>query len=225
MTPPHPLPLVHLARHGETEWSRSGRHTGRTDVPLTTAGEAAARALADRLRGTAFARVLSSPLERARRTCALAGFAGAAEIDPDLAEWDYGLYEGRTTADIRVGRPDWDLFRDGAPGGETPDDVADRADRVVGRVRAAGGTVLLFSSGHFLRVLAARWCGLGVTLARHLLLDTGAVSVLGYAHNQPDEPAVVAWNQTPLPPSGQREPSPDLDRASSEQRCGRGGGG
>lgn len=195
MNAPRPLPFVYLARHGETEWSRAGQHTGRTDLPLTPAGEAAARTLADRLRGVAFAGVFTSPLQRARRTCELAGFA-AAEIDPDLMEWDYGRYEGRTTADIKSESPDWDLFREGAPGGESPADIAARADRVVTRVRAAAGPVLLFSSGHFLRVLAARWCGLDVTFARHLLLDTASVSVLGYAHNQPDEPAVKVWNRT-----------------------------
>jgi broad specificity phosphatase PhoE len=189
-----PLPVVYLARHGETEWSRSGRHTGRTDVPLTPMGEAAARTLADRLRGVAFARVFTSPLIRARRTCDLAGFTG--DIDPDLMEWDYGRYEGRTTADIKVEAPEWDLFTQGVPGGETPADIAARADRVVAKVRAETGPVLLFSSGHFLRVLAARWCGLGVTFARHLLLDTASVSVLGYAHNRPDEPAVKTWNRT-----------------------------
>jgi probable phosphoglycerate mutase len=190
-----PLPIVYLARHGETEWSRSGRHTGRTDLPLTPSGEAAARTLADRLRGVTFVRVLTSPLARARRTCELAGFP-AAEIDPDLMEWDYGRYEGRTTADIKAEAPDWDLFIQGVPGGESPPDVAARADRVVARVRAATGPVLLFSSGHFLRVLAARWCGLSVTFARHLLLDTASVSVLGYAHNRADEPAVKSWNRT-----------------------------
>ena len=188
------LPVVYLARHGETEWSRAGRHTGRTDLPLTPAGEAAARTLADRLRGVAFARVFTSPLIRARRTGELAGFT--ADVDPDLLEWDYGGYEGRTTADIKADAPDWDLFIQGAPDGETPADVAARADRVVAKVRAAAGPVLLFSSGHFLRVLAARWCGLGVTVARHLLLDTASVSVLGYAHNHPGEPAVKSWNRT-----------------------------
>ena len=188
-----PLPVVYLARHGETEWSKSGRHTGRTDLPLTPTGEAAARSLADRLRGVAFARVFNSPLVRARRTCELAGFM--ADIDPDLMEWDYGRYEGRTTADIKAEAPDWDLFVQGVPGGESPADIATRADRVVARVRAAAGPVLLFSSGHFLRVFAARWCGQDVSFARFLLLDTASVSILGYAHNHPDEPAVKSWNR------------------------------
>ena len=189
-----PLPIAYLARHGETEWSRFGRHTGRTDLPLTPTGEADARTLANRLRGVTFARVLTSPLARARRTCELAGFT--ADIDPDLMEWDYGRYEGRTTADIKTEVPDWDLFVQGVPGGETPADISARADRVVAKVRAETGPVLIFSSGHFLRVFAARWCGLGVTFARHLLLDTASLSVLGYAHNQLDEPAVKTWNQT-----------------------------
>lgn len=189
-----PLPVVYLARHGETEWSRSGQHTGRTDLPLTPVGEAAARTLADRLRGAAFARVLTSPLARARRTCELAGFT--ADIDPDLTEWDYGQYEGRTTADIKTEVPDWDLFIQGVPGGESPAGIAARADRMVAKVRAETGPMLLFSSGHFLRVFAARWCGLDVTFARHLLLDTASVSVLGYAHNHPDEPAIKSWNRT-----------------------------
>ena len=189
-----PLPVVTLVRHGQTEWSAAGRHTGRTDLPLTAAGEAAARTLTDRLRGEAFARVFTSPLKRARRTCELAGFT--ADIDPDLVEWDYGRYEGRTTADIKAEAPDWDLFTQGVPGGETPADIAARADQVVAKVRAETGPVLLFSSAHFLRVFAARWCGLGVTFARHLLLDTASISILGYAHNQPDEPAIKSWNRT-----------------------------
>ena len=154
------LPVIHLARHGETAWSLSGQHTGRTDLPLTERGERNARALGERLRGLAFAKVFTSPLNRAVRTCELAGFGAVAEIDPDLVEWDYGQYEGRRTAEIHAERPDWQLFRDGCPGGESPDQIGARADRVVGRVRAVKGNVLVFSSGHFLRVLAARWLGL-----------------------------------------------------------------
>ena len=144
------LPILHLARHGETAWSLSGQHTGRTDLPLTERGERNARALGERLRGLACARVFTSPLRRAARTCELAGFGAAAEIDPDLVEWDYGQYEGRRTAEIHAERPDWQLFRDGCPGGESPDQVGARADRVVARVRAVEGDVLVFSSGHFL---------------------------------------------------------------------------
>ena len=189
------LPLLYLARHGETAWSKSGQHTGRTDLPLTAAGEVAARALGERLKGIDFLRVLTSPLQRAKYTAVLAGY-GDAEIDPDLVEWDYGQYDGRTTVDIKNEAPHWDLFTGGAPGGETPAQIAVRADRVVGQVRACPGAVLVFSSAHFLRVLTARWCGLDVGFARYLLLETGSVSVLGYAHNRLDEPAIKQWNHT-----------------------------
>ena len=185
---------AHLARHGETEWSRSGRHTGRTDLPLTPAGEDAARRLGERLRGRAFALVLSSPLIRAWNTCELAGFGGAAERDADLMEWDYGTYDGRTTADIKAENPAWDLFRDGCPEGESAASVASRADRVIARLRSAGGPTLVFSSAHLLRVLAARWCGQEPSFSRFLLLDTGSLSVLGYAHNSRREPAIQVWN-------------------------------
>ncbi len=187
-------PLAYLVRHGETEWSRSGQHTGLTDLPLTPNGEATARQLGDRLRGMSFAVVLGSPLLRAWRTCELAGFGEVAERDADLLEWDYGRYEGRTTDDIKAENPDWDLYRNGCPDGESPAAVAARADRIAARIRAADGTVLLFSSGHFLRVLAARWCGLDVTVARHLLLNTGTVSVLACDHDNPREPAIKTWN-------------------------------
>jgi len=186
-----PLPLIQLARHGETAWSLSGQHTGRTDIPLTARGEQAAVRLGERLRAGSYARVYTSPLERARRTCELAGFDG--EVDPDLAEWDYGEYEGLTTPEIRARRPGWELFRDGCPGGETAADVAARADRVIARLRAAGGDVLVFSSGHILRVLAARWCGAEPAFGRVLYLATAAVCTLGYDHN-PDEPVVRLWN-------------------------------
>jgi broad specificity phosphatase PhoE len=189
------LPVVYLARHGETAWSLSGQHTGRTDLPLTERGERNARALGERLRGMTFAKVLTSPLQRAVRTCELAGFGAVAEIDPDLVEWDYGEYEGRRTAEIHSERPDWQLFRDGCPGGESPDQIGARADRVVGRVRAVKGDVLVFSSGHFLRVLAARWLGLDAAGGRYLLLSTASLSALGYEHHQA-EPAIRLWNET-----------------------------
>jgi probable phosphoglycerate mutase len=189
------LPVVYLARHGETAWSLSGQHTGRTDLPLTERGERNARALGERLRGMTFAKVLTSPLQRAVRTCELAGFGAVAEIDPDLVEWDYGEYEGRRTAEIHSERPDWQLFRDGGPGGESPDQIGARADRVVGRVRAVKGDVLVFSSGHFLRVLAARWLGLDAAGGRYLLLSTASLSALGYEHHQA-EPAIRLWNET-----------------------------
>jgi broad specificity phosphatase PhoE len=187
------LPMLYLARHGETAWSKTGQHTGRTDLPLTPDGEAAARSLTERLKGISFAKVYTSPLIRARHTAELAGY-GSAEPDPDLLEWDYGQYEGLTTLQIKKTAPHWDLFTQGVPGGETPQQIATRADRVVARARASTGAVLVFSSAHFLRVLTARWCGLDVGFARHLLLDTGSLSILGYAHNRLDEPAIKQWN-------------------------------
>jgi probable phosphoglycerate mutase len=188
-----PLPKVYLARHGETAWTLSGQHTGLTDIPLTERGEANARRLGKRLKGVRFARVFTSPLARAVRTCELAGFGPVAVVDPDLVEWNYGDYEGRRTADVRKERPGWDLFRDGCPGGETADAVGARADRVIARLRAAGGDVLVFSHGHFLRVLAARWVGGPAALARHFLLSTAALSILGYEHT-PEEPVLRLWN-------------------------------
>jgi probable phosphoglycerate mutase len=189
------LPVAYLARHGETAWSLSGQHTGRTDLPLTERGERNARALGERLRGLEFAKVLTSPLRRAVRTCELAGFGLMAEIDSDLVEWDYGQYEGRRTAEIHAERPDWQLFRDGCPGGESPNQVGARADRLVGRVRAIKGDVLVFSSGHFLRALAARWLGLDAAGGRYLLLSTASLSALSYEHNLA-QPAIRLWNET-----------------------------
>jgi broad specificity phosphatase PhoE len=189
------LPIAYLARHGETAWSLSGRHTGLTDIPLTERGERNALGLGDRLRAIAFTKVFSSPLSRAVRTCELAGFRPIAAIDHDLVEWDYGDYEGQTTQQIRIGRPDWRLFHDGAPGGESPDQVGERADRVVSRVRAVEGNALIFSSGHFLRVLAARWLGLEPAAGRLFLLDTASLSALGYEHSLA-EPLIRFWNDT-----------------------------
>jgi probable phosphoglycerate mutase len=188
------LPIVYLARHGETAWSLSGQHTGRTDLPLTARGEENARRLGERLRGLALARVLTSPLKRAAATCALAGFGTAAAIDDDLREWDYGGYEGRRTAEIRAERPGWQIFRDGCPGGESPDEIGRRADRVVSRVRTVSGNVLLFSSGHFLRVLAARWLGLAPEAGRYLLLRTASLNALGYEHDR-SEPVIRLWDE------------------------------
>jgi len=192
---PHALPLVCLARHGETAWSLSGQHTGLTDIPLTERGERDARRLGDRLHDRRFAMVLTSPLQRAARTCALAGFGAVAEIDADLVEWNYGQYEGRRSAEILADRPDWQLFRDGCPGGESPAQVGARADRVVQRVRAVEGDVLLFSSAHFLRVLAARWLGLEPGAGRGFLLDTASLSVLGYERTRA-RPVIRLWNDT-----------------------------
>ncbi len=192
---PEALPLLYLGRHGETEWSLSGQHTGRTDLPLTENGERQAQALGERLGGVAFAAVLTSPSQRAVRTAMLAGFGAAAAVDPDLAEWDYGAYEGRRTAEILKERPDWQLFRDGAPGGESPDEIGARADRVVARIRAAHGNVLVVSSAHISRVLAARWLGLPASGGRYLVLGTASLSILGYEHNIA-EPVIRLWNDT-----------------------------
>ena len=190
------LPIVFLARHGETAWSLSGQHTGLTDIPLTPRGEDDARALGERLRGMTFPRVFTSPLERARRTCELAGFFAQASMDPDLVEWNYGDYEGRTSKEIHAQRPGWSLFRDGCPGGESPDEVAGRADRVVARLRAVEGDVLVFSSGHFLRMLGARWLGLEPVWGRCFFLGTGSLSQLSYEHTVA-EPVIRLWNEAP----------------------------
>ena len=187
--------IIYLARHGETAWSLSGQHTGLTDLPLTPRGECNARRLGKRLAGLEFAKVFTSPLQRASRTCELAGFGPRAEVDRELVEWHYGEYEGLRTADIHVKRPGWEPFRDGFPGGESFDQVGARADRVVERVRSVDGAVLLFSSGHFLRILAARWLGLEPKGARYFLLGTASLSTLTYEHN-PSEPAIGLWNDT-----------------------------
>jgi probable phosphoglycerate mutase len=189
------LPVVYLARHGETAWSISGQHTGLTDLPLTEQGERNARRLADRLKGLSFAKVYSSPLQRAVRTCELAGFGARAEIDRDLLEWNYGEYEGRRTQDIHAERPDWQLFRDGCPGGESPQQIGARADRVVQRLREIQGNVLIFSSGHILRVLSARWLGLEPSGGKYLLLSTASLSALSYEHNL-SQPVIQLWNDT-----------------------------
>jgi broad specificity phosphatase PhoE len=189
------LPLIYLARHGETIWTISGQHTGRTDLPLTARGERNATRLADRLKGLTFEKVFCSPLQRVRRTCELAGFGSVAAIDPNLLEWDYGQYEGLRSAEIHATRPDWQLFRDGCPGGESPDDVGKRADLVVNRVRGTDGNVLLFSSGHFLRMLAARWLGLPPSGGRFFLLRTASVSALSYEHSL-SQPVIWIWDDT-----------------------------
>jgi probable phosphoglycerate mutase len=189
------LPVIYLARHGETAWSVTGQHTGLTDLPLTERGERNALRLGQRLAGSVFAKVFTSPLQRAVRTCGLAGFGEAAEVDPDLVEWNYGDYEGLRTAEIHAVRPGWLLFRDGCPNGESPQDVGTRADLVVGRVRAFKGDVLIFSSGHFLRVLAARWLGLEPFAGKFFMLDTASLSALSYEHD-PSSPAIRFWNDT-----------------------------
>jgi broad specificity phosphatase PhoE len=189
------LPTVYLARHGETEWSSSSKHTGLTDLPLTERGERNARALKKRLSGLSFAKVFTSPLQRVRRTCELAGYGDRAEIDRDLVEWNYGDYEGRRTLDIHKERPEWQLFYDGCPGGETPADVGVRADRIIQRVRAVNDNVLVFSSGHFLRVFAARWLGLDVAIGRFFMLSTASLSGVSYEHKL-TQPAIRLWDDT-----------------------------
>jgi len=184
---------VFLVRHGETAWSLTGQHTGRTDLALTPHGEEQARALLPRLGDQVFDQVLSSPLKRAHRTCELAGFGVVATLDPDLLEWDYGQYEGRTLADVHKERPDWELFRDGCPGGESVRQISDRADRAVAHLRALKGKTLLFSSGHILRVLAARWIGSEAALGRHLVLDPACICALGYDHGGLDR-VIRLWN-------------------------------
>lgn len=189
------LPVVGLVRHGETSWSRSGQHTGLTDIPLTPQGEQSAGQLGNMLANQKFALVLTSGLQRADRTCDLAGFGSEAKVDRDLVEWDYGDYEGLTTKEIETSHAGWQLFVDGCPGGETLLRVSERADRVIGRVRSVQGDVLIFSSGHFLRVLAARWLGLDAGFAKYLLLSTASYSLLGYEHGT-SEPVIRQWNVT-----------------------------
>ena len=181
-----------LVRHGETEWSRSGKHTGRTDVPLTELGREQARAVGEALRGRHFALVLTSPLGRALETCRLAGFGDRAEQRDDLMEWDYGAYEGRTTVDIREEHPGWTLWRDGVPEGESIDEVAARVDRVVTKLRSLDGDTLLFAHGHVLRVLTACWLELDAEAGRFFALDPGTISTLGYER---EKPVIRLWNQ------------------------------
>ncbi len=184
---------VYLVRHGETAWSITGQHTGRTDLALTSRGEDQARAVGPRLKGLEFDHVFSSPLQRAWRTCELAGFAGAATLDPDLVEWDYGQYEGLTLAQIHRERPEWEIFRDGCPGGESVSQITERADRVVTRVRALQGNVLIFSSAHMLRVLAATWVEGRAAIGRRLALDPTGLCMLGYEHGGVDR-VIRLWN-------------------------------
>jgi probable phosphoglycerate mutase len=187
------LPVVYLARHGNTAWTHSGQHTGLTDLPLTADGERNAVRLGERLKGLNFAKVFTSPLQRAARTCELAGFGGVAETDPGLVEWNYGKYEGLTSKQILKDRPDWDLFRDGCPGGESPQQIGERAYHMVQRIRSVAGDVLLFSSGHFIRVLAACWLGVGPAGGRFFLLTPASLSALSYEHDL-SRPAVQLWD-------------------------------
>jgi len=189
------LPATYLARHGETAWSLTGQHTGLTDLALTARGERNARRLGERLASLKFERVFTSPLARAARTCELAGFGGVAKVNSDLVEWNYGQYEGRRTEEIHAVSPGWQLFRDGCPGGELPGQVGVRADRVLNQVRGIDGDLLIFSSGHFLRVLAARWLGLEPAAGRFFALDTASLSALGYETNL-TRPVIRLWNDT-----------------------------
>ncbi|MEP6672563.1 MAG: histidine phosphatase family protein [Chthoniobacter sp.] len=191
------MPLhVCLIRHGETAWSISGQHTGRTDLPLTTHGKEEARTLGPRLRDICFTRVLTSPLHRARQTCELAGFDSVAEIEPDLAEWNYGDYEGRLSAEIRKQRPIWTVLADGCPGGEMPAQVSARADRLIARLREMDGHIALFSHGQFGCVLAARWIGLPLIEARHFVIGTASLSILEYESSHPEVPVIALWNSS-----------------------------
>ncbi len=198
MSNAHNSPLqLFVIRHGETEWSLSGRHTGVSEIPLTARGEDEARALAPALREIAFARVLTSPRQRARRTCELAGLGAAAEVEPDLAEWLYGDYEGLTPAEIAERRPGWELFRDGCPGGETPQQVCDRADRLLQSLRKPAGTIALFTHGHFGRARAVRWIGLSIAIGGRFALRTASIGILGYEPGHGDAPVIALWNEVP----------------------------
>jgi probable phosphoglycerate mutase len=193
------LPKLFLARHGDTAWTESRQRTGRTDLPLNERGVEHARQLGERLRRFSFTRVFTSPLQRASTTCELAGFGKVAEVDPDLVEWDYGRYEGKLTRDILKERPGWEMFRDGCPDGESPEDVAARADRFIARVRAIEGDVLAFSSAHIIRMLAARWLGVPPGAGRFFFCRPASVGVLGFEHNSRDEPIIGLWNYVVRP--------------------------
>jgi probable phosphoglycerate mutase len=188
---------LYYIRHGETAWSLTRQHTGRTDLPLTEKGEAEARLLLPWLSDVIFSHVFTSPMQRARRTCALAGLGDKAEIEPDLAEWDYGEYEGKLSRDIRIKHPGWSAFLDGCPGGEMPGAISDRADRLILRLRRLTGNVALFSHGEFAGVLATRWIGLPVSQGAHFSLNTASLSILGENLSHPEIPAVRLWNAVP----------------------------
>ncbi len=185
---------LYLIRHGETKWSLSGRHTGRTDLPLTQNGKDEAQTLGQQLRDIRFAHIFTSPLQRARQTCELVGLGQAPENEPDLTEWDYGDYEGKRSVDIRKERPDWTIFRDGCPHGEMPDQISDRADLLLARLRALAGNIALFSHGQFGSVLAARWIGLAVVEAQHFPLGTASLSLFAFDPHHPEVPTIALWN-------------------------------
>src|SRR5215471_1688394 len=187
------LPAVFMARHGNTAWTHTGQHTGLTDLPLTPDGERNAVRLGERLKGMKFVRVFTSPLQRAAKTCELSGFGEGAIVDPDLVEWNYGEYEGLTSAQILQKHPDWQLFRDGCPGGESPQQIGARAQRVIQRLRSVAGDVLLFSSGHIMRVIAASWLALDGSEGRNFVLKPASLSALGYEHTL-SSPVIRLWN-------------------------------
>lgn len=200
------LPRIYLIRHGETEWARLGRHTSVTDLPLLPAGEHDARGLGLRLRGIPFAQVLTSPRIRARRTCELAGFGAGAQIEPDLAEWNYGDYEGKTAEEIALQRPGWNIYRDGCPNGESPEQISARADRLIARLSELSGDVAVFSHGHFLRIFTARWVGWPLSHAQMLLLSTASLGILAFNHEKRSRPVIALWNE--LGPRETREAGP-----------------
>jgi broad specificity phosphatase PhoE len=189
---------IYFVRHGETAWSLTGQHTGHTDLPLTPHGESSARELASRLAGITFAHVLTSPRLRARMTCELAGLGADAQIEANLAEWDYGDYEGLRTAEIDMQRPGWDIWTDGCPGGEMPAQASQRADQLIARLSALSGTVAVFSHGHFGRVLAARWIGLQLAEGKHFTIDPASISILSLDADHAQERVISLWNATPV---------------------------
>jgi probable phosphoglycerate mutase len=193
------LPRLFLARHGDTAWTDSRKHTGRTDIPLNEAGEQRARQIGEQLRRYTFARVFTSPLQRASKTCELGGFGTVAQVDPDLVEWDYGRFEGKLTKDILKAQPGWELYRDGCPDGESPGDVAARADAFIARVRQVEGDALAFSSGHIIRMIAARWLGLPPDAGRYFYCRPASVGVLAFEHKNRDEPIIGLWNYVAQP--------------------------
>jgi probable phosphoglycerate mutase len=193
------MPLrLFVIRHGETEWSLSGQHSGRADILLTENGKAEARQLGQRIRNVEFSYVLVSPLSRAMQTCQIAGLGKQAKVDADLSEWDNGDYEGRTGNEIRALHPGWNLFQDGCPNGESPIQISDRVDRLVGSLRELSGDVAIFTHSHLARVLVTRWIGAAVKVAQHFLLDTASLSILCYEHAQQDQPAILLWNSSSI---------------------------
>ncbi|CAN5752258.1 histidine phosphatase family protein [soil metagenome] len=216
-----PPPCLYLIRHGETEWALTGQHTGRTDIPLTAHGEDEARELGTHLQDIVFAHVLTSPLTRARKTCELVALDPEPEIEPDLAEWNYGDYEGKRSSDIREQRPNWNVFRDGCPNGEMPTEVARRADRILARLRTLHGNVALFSHGQFGGVLAARWIGLPLAEARHFPLGTASLGIFSFDPHHPEIPVIELWNAAsnqPFEPTARPHTNDDLKARWIERR-------